>query len=416
MPQDRPDHIPNWWAWDEMGQDWYEPYVEENDMDDKTAMAIEAVLEQMGPPQREKYDPDFNGTETHLKLAVESLKQIQNWAPGDAGGRSIFARFGVVHHQNWVFRKDYACHAAMAHPSDAYGTQGDPRFGPKVVFSKWNYHPDERFAESGRAWFDWITGPTSPWRSVLPPKNIRVGDDDLASSDFMWNHGFIFWHIDKLPSNAQQSFLIATRQASQHPNFVKVWHEWVTVHGMDPAFAMAYLPCWNDQEYGMYNGAYSKFHLRKNFEFSISNFCEFPLNNATMDCEYVQNFMAGRMVQEKLNKPYSESCTYTPVNSIWHTAKDARWIYSNAGSHWQVADDVLTYTKFLEKTYNLGKSRAANSAFAKSPNSKVGHKFFTLDEVLEIARREQRRIADANGADAGTGDATVSEENTSAAA
>lgn len=336
----------------------------------------------------EEFIPGYLATEAQIRLGLDTLKGIQDWPvatndeAGYPGPETAYARGGAV---SWksnplVFKRRGVCHGFMSSVCSS----------PAVVFSKWNYRAEPEFHESQTAWFDWITGPDSPWRDVFPP-SLTIDGEDLRSPEFMWKNGFLFWHLDKLPSNLQQSFLIASRQATQHPNFVLEWHHLVKDYDFDPAYAMLFLSLFSSpQVQPGYFFAYQDFRLQKKFEFSSVDFHEFPLGR-NISMEYVENFVQGRPAKEMLNKPYRESQSYTPVNDIWHPYNSTQY-YCHRTFQWVMPK--TTYTKYNDHllSYGIGKKRARNSAFAEAETSKMGKSVFTWDEIIELADKEQKRL------------------------
>lgn len=336
---------------------------------------------------------DYVVKQDRLELAFDRLVAIPDWPvypkqePNKLGLREVehtYARGGVVMDSGEPPLCDGVCHGFMG--SRFAGLQEGL---PQVTFSKWNYRAEPEYHESQTAWFDWITGPISPWRSIFPPKRVVRGVD-ISSREFMWKHGFLLWHLDKLPSNAQQSFLIATRAPTQRCGLVYSWYRLVTEHGFDPAFAAQWLILWDhnngrDNSYQIYQ---HDFLDRYNYTLNYNGIGEYFLG-ANISKEYVSNFVAGRMVEKKLNPPYRTQTSYTPVNDIWHNENSTGW-YSR-GSIWMPPTKFEKYTDFLN-SYGFAETRYEGSAFAQDERSEMGKKIYTKEAMLKLADTEMRRM------------------------
>ena len=90
----------------------------------------------------------------NLQLAKDKLEYLVKNSPvrSDGGTGGDNARYGVVTTKGEVKYQAYPCHAYMKRFSN-----------PEIVYSQFVHHPKiSRNLE--RRYFDWITGPESPWR------------------------------------------------------------------------------------------------------------------------------------------------------------------------------------------------------------------------------------------------------------
>ena len=238
----------------------------------------------------------------HLSKAVTALKSIKTPESNAHGG--------CVQQDGVLDIKSGVCHGYMARLAN-----------PSIVFSKWTPKKD---GPGVRLYFEWITGPNSPWKDAFPPEELMIDGEDISSKQFMWDHGFILWHIEKLPSNVQHQFLIATRVARQHPYYIDTWQKLVLEHGYDPAMAYVWMTMWyGEGKPHMSNGDGENFGHSwmgpKVFQVkpSLCNSSEFNFDSATSGVESVKNFLLGRMDEKVINPPYKTRIMYTPVNKLW---------------------------------------------------------------------------------------------------
>lgn len=299
----------------------------------------------------------------HLSTAVAELKKITSPA-GNAHGGCIMTN-GLTDVKSGV------CHGYMMR-----------LVNPSIVFSKWT--ADKR-KTNNRLYFEWITGPNSPWRAALPPEELIIDDNDISSKEFMWEHGFIFWHIERLPSNVQHQFLIATRVAKQHPYYIDNWEKLVVEHGFDPAMAYIWMTMWYGQGKpaitngsGMNHG--SSFMKDEVYQVkpTLLNSSEFNFDSATSGVEAVKNFLLGRMDESVMNPPYKTQIKYTPVNRLWGP--------NGLSPHGQ-GDG---YPAVLRRMYSKQFGKVVNSDTAF--NGVVENWMMTKDECIRVGLLEQERL------------------------
>jgi len=82
---------------------------------------------------------------------------------------------------------------------------------------------------AARAFFEWICGPESPWRSITKDFNSDI--------DFVIEHGFVIGDIDTAPPNLLYNFLIVSRFATEWAKYCDVWYQRVQA-GVAPWYAL----------------------------------------------------------------------------------------------------------------------------------------------------------------------------------
>lgn len=82
---------------------------------------------------------------------------------------------------------------------------------------------------AARAFFEWICGPESPWRSITKDFNRDI--------DFVIEHGFVIGDIDTAPPNLLYNFLIVSRFATEWAKYCDVWYKRVQA-GVAPWYAL----------------------------------------------------------------------------------------------------------------------------------------------------------------------------------
>lgn len=282
---------------------------------------------------------------------------------------------GVVKVGNSLFLKSYQypCHAKVR-SLDRIQVMYN-RFTPRENLSQ----------EARRAFFDWITSDTGPWRtfgnrkkSVLP---IGIKEEDAL--DWIYNHGWV-WDDLSYPSNLQHSFLVASRGAAEWPRLITQWNIW-RKQGIDPALAYLFLDVFH--RVPGQRSAKNKQYWRIN----QSNSYDWPFDVCTSGEESVRNFIHGRV--SGLNPPFKDKPVYTPVNSIWGT--NCSYTLTQKGI--PVYRDVL-YDLYHER---FGLSTEASEEFWKNKlgwSQFSGKAYWTLleEEILSIIRLETERLYDTN--------------------
>ena len=130
-----------------------------------------------------------------------------------------------------------ACHAALSHH---YIPKSEPP--ATIMFSrigKIGQGGQQATADNGRpaarAFFDWMFGPESPWRSITKDFN--------TDTDWCLKHGVIVGDLDTAPANLVYNFFICTRFPGEYASTCDWWYSLVQA-GISPWYAF-YLCAFN---------------------------------------------------------------------------------------------------------------------------------------------------------------------------
>lgn len=309
---------------------------------------------------------------SHLKTAVSNiLTHSKNPSGYCAEGKSVDTSGAV----SSIYGGQ--CHSYIARITS-----------PSVHYSLWT---GRKLIRSGGlkkevvdTYFRWVTGDDSPWIEGRP-KSLVVEVEgkkyDVGSQEFMHDNGFVFWNIDKLPSNVQHQFLIAVRQPAECPYRINSWY-YLVQQGLDPTFAYMWQSVFQDGSIGYVaigQAGYKKDHA---ISFAMTNFGEFNLDTSTSDEEGICNFLCHRMDKKLYNKPFKDCQNYTPVNKLW-----GRNTFS---------PNKDAYPSLLKKMYGkeIGTLKSSNSF-----SGAAAQYFWTgkLTDVVEMGHREQERLFDKLG-------------------
>jgi hypothetical protein len=271
--------------------------------------------------------------------------------------------------------------------SDVYGGQCHSYIArirdPSVHYSLWT---GRKAIKSGYlkeevvdTYFRWVTGEDSPWIEGRPKSlvvEVSGKKYDLGSQEFMYDNGFVFWNIDKLPSNVQHQFLIAVRQPAECPYRVNSWY-YLVQQGLDPTFAYMWQSVFQDGSIGYVATGQAGYKKNHDISFAMMNFGEFNLDTSTSDEKGICNFLSHRMDKKLYNKPFKDCQNYTPVNKLWG---------SNTFSPHKGA-----YPSLLQKMYGkeIGTLKSSNSFSGAASNYFWSGK---LPDAVEMGHREQKRL------------------------
>lgn len=306
----------------------------------------------------------------HVQEAVSFLKKHKNVGNNSDFGTSTAsknARYGVVFKTGVCKELGwYPCHVHMNSGKDA-----------SVSFSQIMRTTLPGYSEETEAYFSWILGKDSPWKECLPKTGYILDGVDVNSKEFMLEYGFVFWHIDTLPSNVQHQFLVASRMPKEWPDFVKIWHGLVK-HGMTETFAFAFVTLWNHHNESFDSGSsarYRDFFSRDHVRVTNKNMYDFPLDMFSCDEEYFLNFLNHKMVGTR-NKPYAEDPMYKPVNALW-------------GNNLIRISDTNRYAHGLSERYkDISKPKEVLSDFGGPMTVPT----WTVDQIIKIGLSEQERL------------------------
>ncbi len=283
--------------------------------------------------------------------AVTKLEELAKLGVrNDEGTGGDNARYGALKSDGYVYYNSYPCHANMKRYPDSV-----------VVYSQFVHHP-KIDTEAERAFFDWITGPTSPWKFIA--------DRAYGDRDFQYKFGFI-WDDLEHPANFQHNFLVATRMPKEWPKDIEKWYRWVKT-GVSEAVAFFYMTLFVENQ------------NPKGYTVNRSNKYDWPLDVCTAGENYFRNFVAGKV--EKLSHNYAKNCLYTPVNRIFGDNELA-----------SVDDKVYGRVVYLRYWNKFGlpeeecKKAWANRLGLSTYDHRT-HWLVTEDELISIMKAEESRL------------------------
>ena len=297
--------------------------------------------------------------EEQIKTALSKMKappQTGRNYGGTGGGRNAF--YGYLDKNGSGDQWWHPCHGMMRHVKS-----------PVVIFSKWRYRKNE--SKIARRYFDWITGPDSPWSPVLPKgDSIEVDGINVFSRDAWWKYGFIWSDLGKFPNNYLHNFLVASRMLAEWHEHIKDWDDLVENHGINPEMALLFVT--------MFNINYSK-----RCQLSFTPKYDWPLDQQSSTEEYVLNFINHEPCGP-FNRSYLETSNYTPVNNIWGpTVTEPK---SYAHQIWSIYHD-----RFGADMTELKKQFEQYGGFTKFQESHQWN--ISKDERLEIIKAEWDRLS-----------------------
>lgn len=306
----------------------------------------------------------------HIKIAFDTMvssRQKLDWFPFKnekfaTGGYNVLCGFidtsGKVSKSN-----TYPCHAPILNFKSS-----------SVLWSCFGWRIKENIS---RAFLKWLLF-ESPWSSGS--SYIRESLSEFISNnslDDIFNQGFVFGNLDKIPGNVLHNFLVATRMAAEWPKFINQWYILVTKYKINPAFAFLFITCFkaiNSND----NTACCFDKVSESVATNEDKY-DWPLDMARADESYVRNFVAGKMVNVS-KIMFSPSAVTRPVNSLW-------------GKLNLLPKSEGTYSKFLEDTYSkefaTSKTKVVESFIGNSTKS---FKVFTPNALMEIIELEQKRL------------------------
>jgi len=157
---------------------------------------------------------------------------------------------------------------------------------------------------------------------------------------------------------------------AEWPDMINTWYTRVQ-KGCHPGLSLAFLDVFR-----------SETDKPKTLIINRSNRYDWPLDVCTADEEYVINFCRGKV--SRLNKPYSQTQVYTPVNAIFGTTNllfnDTNTYPNRIFSIYAPKDDTEC-RKYWEGR-NLGISGFRYET----------HWCITEDECIEIIKQEEKRL------------------------
>lgn len=299
-----------------------------------------------------------------LLFVVKNYPMSTDTSNTGTGGDN--ARYGAVCVTPTGLKVEYNSHPCHAYMKDYRK--------PIVVYNQYG-HRSFINDKADRAWFDFITSDDGPWRE-FPGRTVSHTPKDSKLKelrDFIWENGWVWSDLDNHPANLQHNFLVATRMGTEWPKMIERWFDWIQ-EGCHPALAFAFLdvfhPIPTDD---------------KKWKINNTNKYDWPIDVCTSSEDYIRNFCLGRV--EKLNKAYSKTQNYTPVNRIF-------------GPNTLASADDQAYPNRVFELYN--EKYGADKKKADEYWSKKGtgfskfnyrtHWYVTEKEIINIIKEEEKRL------------------------
>lgn len=298
----------------------------------------------------------------YFEFAVKKLKEIQYLKfSHNTTHTTHYGGVGPKVNSHYA----YICHSQIARLPG----------GTSIIYSKFGNRCFNQRA--GDAWLEWITSDDSPWR-ISMEMGMSFRDPKKFCTDYWRNSGFIFDKLDVIPSNVMMQFLIASRQASEHPKIIERWYEW-TQEGLSPEMALV-MSC-----------IFSCHGERKDFVIlNTTDYGDWMLNAVAGTEKYIKNFLEHRMDKKLFKEPYINNHNYIPVNALWGPEGQSIGNYKYQGCYGHkdgYADlDHFTIGQLYRKDF--GKLDKVNTFYGDTKIWKL-----RFEEIVEIGKAEEKRFA-----------------------
>lgn len=321
---------------------------------------------------------------------LESISQKQVSSHGATGGDNAF--YGGISKDGKHSYYEYPCHYNTRYLS-----------GCQIAYSAYaKPHADHNAEEMTRAYLRWITGKSSPWRSIFPMA-MSLGKQKHFTKKFFYDKGFIFDKLDTAPANFLQNFLIGTRMPKEWPVVCKSWYNLVK-DGIHPNVAFVVVSQFNLGE-AMTESEITAENLEyvgdspdewdgslKNFKwlFSKMNKYDWPINNWTGSQEYMLNFIHGTPDTSRFTQPFAKNPKYWPVNYLWGKDKAPKSDEDYPSTPGDNLEKDELYSTVIQNTYmgKIGKI-VKGTGF----NKDLEYWYVNNKELKEIGHAEEIRLA-----------------------
>lgn len=260
---------------------------------------------------------------------------------GGTGGHNVVT--GCINDSGESIVKSYPCHR----PINSF-------VNAKTLWSLFGYRTSP---EIGRFYFDWLVN-RSPWS--------KTGIIPKLDKEFMYETGFVFTDLDKVPANLLHNFLIASRLAAEWPVFITDWYHLVREYNIDESLAFFMVTVFADSENNI--SGYKSLLGSSNITYASDNKYDWPLDTYSADDDYIKNFVSGNPVRLSDKMFYPNAMT-APVNILWGTTKTG------------------SYLKSLRKVYPATDKRVIKGAYGNA-----SFDCLSLNAVLNIMRQEEIRL------------------------
>lgn len=264
-------------------------------------------------------------------LKACASKYVASKSGGVGGDNAVYGT--VLVDGSWTFYR-HPCHAYLKSQQD------NKTFAVWSVMCKpRNDEAYPKIEEAVRPYFDWITGPDSPWRLLFEKyeRGVTIDEEHTTSQEFMWNYGFVFFNVKEIPSNLLMNFLVATRMPKEWPEFILKWHRWVKM-GYDPSVAFSLVTAFGPS--GATSGTSMPLES-VNFTLAGQDKYDWPLDLATYDVAAVESFTSFKPV--RFERPFFEYPNSTPINALWG---------KNSSTSGQIPFNKENYSMYLYETYS----------------------------------------------------------------
>ncbi len=216
--------------------------------------------ERCGPPKprvpiiAEPLPKDF---QKHYDEAVNTLRNagrpVGPFNPATyyaASEKSVF-----YHGDEVVSEENGACHYDLALTSDSRlsTSKYDMDWKPIILASNFNFQL--KYEEQSLAFWEWITGDESPWRSLMTAGKPSVITD---KNDKMIGYSWTAQQLKTGNFRLFKNFCIAARQVQESSNNIRLWYSLVKI-GVDPNDAFLAASYFTESEDGQIYSNNTKF-------------------------------------------------------------------------------------------------------------------------------------------------------------
>ena len=140
-----------------------------------------------------------------------------------------------------------ACHASLSHHQTIKGEAPTTIMFSRIgdIGQGIQCHTADNGRPAARAFFDWMFGPESPWRSITKDFN--------TDTDWCLKHGVIVGDLDTAPANLVYNFFICTRFPGEYASTCDWWYSLVQA-GVAPWYAFYLCAFQNTAGFGYIGG------------------------------------------------------------------------------------------------------------------------------------------------------------------
>lgn len=296
---------------------------------------------------------------------MTAVRQAQNWfpvkKPTNGGTLGMNALHGSVSIKGVKLWRSYACHRDLLTFVDSL-----------AYWSCYGYRTSE---EVGRHYLDWLVN-RSPWsKTGIVPTRL--------TQDQMFEQGFCWSEMDKVPANLLHNFLVATRSAAEWPALIENWHLLTSKHGLDESLSYFFLTMlhasWTTQHSWFTPGVESRLSRIDQYDW--------PLDTGQADENYLKNFLGAKTVG--LSKVmFFPSAQTRPVNNIWGKPVG----FTSKESYTSFLLEKYLNPKFTVK--RTGRSTLGDSGLRgiTTEMRRLDDNVFVPETIVKVIKAEQDRL------------------------